>query len=75
MNLLKNKTPDQIWAIYRVMDQIREEILLHHGETIRQYQEHEMLMEEYLQRLEQMSKEERMEEGVWLEEPDDPILF
>lgn len=75
MNLFKNKTPDQIWAIFQLLDQIREEILLHHGETIRKYQQHEALMEEYFQRLKEMSEEERIKEGVWLEEPDAPILF
>lgn len=77
MSLIKSWTPDQAWAVYQLVDQIRAQILTYHKHTIRKYQEHEQRMEAYIQRLEQMSEQERRQEGVWLEtkEPDDPFLF
>ncbi len=77
MSLIKSWTPDQAWAVYQLVDQIRAQILTYHKQTIRKYQEHEQRMEAYIQRLEQMSEHERMQEGVSLEpkEPDDPFLF
>ena len=59
MRLIKSWTPDQVWALYNFVDQIREEILQHHKETIRKYQDHEEQMEEYVRRLEQMTEQER----------------
>ena len=75
MSFIKSWTPDQAWAVYQLIDQIREQILTYHKETIRQYQAHEQRMDEYIRRLEQMSEQERIEEGVWFEpkEPDDPF--
>jgi len=77
MNLINHSTPDQLWTIYQLVDQIREEILKKHKVSICYFLWREKRIEEYLQYLEQLSEEERVELGVWLEpeEPDDPIPF
>ena len=77
MSLINHCTPDQVWAIYQLVDQIREEILEKHKASICYFLWREKRIEEYLQYLEQLSEEERVELGVWLEprEPDDPISF
>jgi hypothetical protein len=77
MNLINHSTPDQLWTIYQLVDQIREEILKKHKVSICYFLWREKRIEEYLHYLEQLSEEERVELGVWLEpeEPDDPIPF
>jgi hypothetical protein len=77
MSRINDWTPDQAWVIYQWVDQIREEILQRHKESIRYFQWQEKRLEEYAERVEQISEKERMEVGIWLEpkEPDDPIPF
>ncbi len=77
MSRIKHWTPDQAWAFYQWINQIREEILQQHKESIRYFQWREKRLDEYIEQVEQMSEEERIEEGIWLEskEPDDPIPF
>lgn len=74
MNKIANWTAEQAWIIHQWLDQIQQEILLHHKESFRSIQWREKSQEEYIERVVQMSEAERMEEGIWLE-PDDPIPF
>jgi len=77
MSQIANWTAEQAWVIYLWLDQIQQEILQQHKESFRYFQWREERQEEYIERVMQMSEEERMEEGIWLEpnEPDDPIPF
>ncbi|MES9857046.1 MAG: hypothetical protein ABW166_10625 [Sedimenticola sp.] len=77
MSRIDHWTPDQAWAVYQVIDQIQQEILRKHKESIRYFQWREKMLDEYVERIEQMSEEERMAEGVWLEPkgPDDLVGF
>lgn len=77
MSAIHHWTPEQAWAIYTLVDEIRGEILQTHKETIRYFQWREKRIEEYVRYLEQLNEGEQMELGVWLEPkgPDDPIPF
>jgi hypothetical protein len=74
MSPIANWTAEQAWVIYQWLEQIQQEILLHHQESIRYFQWREERLEEYIERVMQMTEEEREAEGIWLE-PDDPIPF
>jgi len=65
-------TPEQAWAIYQLLEQIREELLNNHKENIQYYQHRERRLDAYVEQVERMSEEERIDEGIWLEarEPD-----
>ncbi len=77
MSRINQWTPDQAWAVYQWIDQIQQEILQKHQESIRYFQWREKRLKEYAERLEQMSEVERLAEGVWLEPkgPGDPVEF
>jgi len=77
MSPIANWTAEQAWVIYQWLEQIQQEILQQHTESIHYFQWREKKREEYIERVMRMSEEERMAEGIWLEpnEPDDPIPF
>jgi hypothetical protein len=77
MNPIHHWSPEMAWAIYQLVDQIREEISKTHYESIQYFLWREKQSDDYMEHLEQLSEEERMELGVWLEPqaPDDPIPF
>jgi len=77
MSRINDWTAEQAWVIYQWLEQIQQEILQQHKESIRYFQWREKRLDEYIEQVEQMSEEERIEEGIWLEskEPDDPIPF
>ncbi len=77
MSRINDWTAEQAWVIYQWLEQIQQAILQQHKESIRYFQWREKWLDEYIEQVEQMSEEERIEEGIWLEskEPDDPIPF
>ncbi len=77
MSQLNKWTAEEAWVVYQWLEQIQQEILQHHEESIRYFHWREERLDEYIEQVEQMSEEERMEEGIWLEpkESDDPIPF
>ena len=70
MNDIQSWTPEQAWVIYQWFEQIREQILQTHHETILYYQWRERRITEYAEDLERMTQAERSEIGVWLEPED-----
>jgi len=70
-------TPEQAWTVYQFLEQRLEEIRQHYGDRIADYRWREEQLEAYARKVEQMSEEERMREGVWLEpiEPDEQAPF
>jgi predicted AlkP superfamily phosphohydrolase/phosphomutase len=74
MSQIANWTAEQAWFIHQWLDQIQQEILQHHKESIRYFQWREEGQEAFIERVMQMTEEEREKEGIWLE-PDDPMPF
>lgn len=60
-------TSNQAWAVYQLMEKIREELLTHHNKSIQTHRYLDRKLEEYAAHIEQMSEEE-MEDDIWLED-------
>jgi len=60
-------TPEQAWAIHQLLEQLQSELQQHFGKDIAYYERREALLELYIKKIEQMSEEERIIEGLWLE--------
>ena len=76
-NRIKYYTPDQAWAVYQLVDHIRDEILEKFKVHIAYFMWQEKRLDDYVQYLEQLSEEELETLGVWLEpeDPDDLVPF
>jgi len=60
-------TPEQVWAIHQLLEQLQSELQQRFGQDIAYYERREALIEQYIKKIEQMSEEERIIEGLWLE--------